>query len=235
MIREAVILAGGLGTRLRDTIGEIPKPMAPVNGSPFLEYQLRYLEKWGLSRIILSVGYKYNMIMDHFKDRFRDMELVYAIEEEPLGTGGGIKKAMSMVNGNSAFILNGDTYFDVNLKRLEDFQRIKDSDLTIILRFVDDVARYGAVEIDEEFLISGFYEKNEKTGPGYINGGVYLLNKRYFLGLDLPEKFSMEKDYFEKYYTTERIFALRCFSYFIDIGIPEDYQRACNEFKDFGY
>jgi len=235
MIKEAIILAGGMGTRLRGVIDDIPKSMAPVAGKPFLEYQLSFLEKWGIQRVVLSVGYKRDVIQDHFKDNYKSMEILYAIEEKPLGTGGGIMNAFKMIEGHVAFVFNGDTYFDVNLKRLNDFRWIKDTDAVMILRYEDDVSRYGAVEFDSNNQITRFAEKSESRGDGYINGGIYLLVKSYMEGFDFPERFSIEKDFFQKYYKTERIYGLRCFSYFRDIGVPEDYEIAQDEFQRLIY
>ncbi len=235
MLNEAIILAGGMGTRLQDVLGDIPKAMAPLNGRPFLEYQLDYLLKWGMKKVILSVGYKREMIMEHFGDSYKYMQIVYAVEKEPLGTGGAIMNAMKYVDGFAVFIFNGDTYFDVNLQRLDDFRRIKEADVCITLRFENDTSRFGAVEFDNNNRIIKFYEKGKEPDEGYINGGVYLIRKDYLLNFGLPEAFSMEKDFFQKYYKTEEFFCLRCFSYFRDIGVPEDYQKAQDEFSKMAY
>lgn len=235
MINEAIILAGGRGTRLKGVVNDLPKSMAPVNGRPFLEYQLDYLDKWGIKNLVISVGYKKELIKEHFGAQYKSIEIVYADEDEPLGTGGGVRNAFQHIEGIAAFIFNGDTYFDINLQRLHDFRRIKEAEVSIILRFENDVGRYGRVEFDEEHRITNFEEKSGNAAEGYINGGVYLMSKPYFMGFDLPEAFSLERDFLQKYCKTEYFFGLRCFSYFRDIGIPEDYQKAQNEFKRFIY
>lgn len=235
MIKEAVILAGGLGTRLREVVSDIPKSMAPVNGKPFLEYQLAYLQSWGVDHVVLSVGYKHEVIMEHFGEQFQDIRIDYALEEKPLGTGGGIRLALQKINGQAAFILNGDTFFEVNLQRLHDLYRIKSADLCMALHFCDDVSRYGTVEIDEDGRITGFHEKGKQQGEGFMNGGVYFFKKAYFDSFDFPEKFSLENDFFEKHFREEHFYGLKCYSYFIDIGIPEDYKRAQHEFKALPY
>lgn len=235
MIKEAIVLAGGLGTRLREVVTDVPKSMAKVNGRPFLEYQLSYLASWGVKHVVLSVGYKSELIIEHFGRQFNGVDIDYAVEEELLGTGGGVMKAFSFIKGYNAFVLNGDTFFEVNLSRLSDYQRIKECDTCIVLRFVDDISRYGSVKMDEEYRIVDFTEKGVETGEGYINGGVYLLNKDDFTGRSFPLKFSIEKDYFEKYYLQELFFGLRCFSFFRDIGVPEDYYAAQDEFKLLQY
>ena len=231
MIKEAIILAGGFGTRLKEVIGEdIPKPMAPVDGRPFLEYLFKYLDKWGVERLILATGHKHEVIEAHFGDRFNNQEIVYSREEEPLGTGGAVKKAMEYVNGYSSYIINGDTYFDVNLWKLANSFRAKEAESVMALRKMSDVSRYGSVKIDLDNRITEFTEKGNQTGMGFINGGTYILARKAFLDLDMPDVFSLEKDYFEQYYNKLRIFGVRCYSYFLDIGIPEDYEEAQDAF-----
>ena len=231
MTGEAIILAGGLGTRLKEAVPDTPKSMALINGRPFLEYQLDYLDRWGLRRVILSVGYGKEKIMDHFGGQYKSLQIVYSVEEEPLGTGGAIISALQHVEGFSVFIFNGDTYFDVNLQRLDDFRRIKEADICLAMRFEIDPARFGMLEFDNNNRIIRFYEKPDGIEEGYINGGVYIVRKDFLLRFGLPEKFSFEKDFLQKYYQTEEIYGMRCFSYFRDIGIPEDYQKAIDEFK----
>ena len=231
MTLEAIILAGGSGSRLKEVIADIPKSMAPINGRPFLEYQLDLLDRWGIRRVILSVGYMKEVIEQHFGTLYREIELVYAEEEEPLGTGGAILNSLQYVKGYSVFIMNGDTYFDVNLHRLDDFRRIKECDLCLAMRFEIDPSRFGLIEFDNNNRITHFYEKSEGPEEGYINGGLYVVRKDYLLRFGLPEKFSFEKDFLQKYYQTEEFYGMRCFSYFRDIGIPGDYQKANDEFK----
>lgn len=231
MTGEAIILAGGLGTRLKEVVPDAPKSMALINGRPFLEYQLDYLDRWGLRRVILSVGYGKEKIQDHFGGQYKSLQIAYSVEEEPLGTGGAIITALQHVEGLSVFIFNGDTYFDVNLQRLDDFRRIKEADICLAMRFEIDPARFGMLEFDNNNRIIRFYEKPDGIEEGYINGGVYIVRKDFLLRFGLPEKFSFEKEFLQKYYQTEEIYGMRCFSYFRDIGIPEDYQKAIDEFK----
>jgi D-glycero-alpha-D-manno-heptose 1-phosphate guanylyltransferase len=232
VIKEAIILAGGLGTRLKEVIGdEIPKPMAPVNGRPFLEYLLEYLDKWGVSRVIMATGYKHEVIEAHFGDRFKEIEIVYSVEKEALGTGGAVKQAMGFVNGYTVYVLNGDTYFDVNLWKMANFHDAREAEASMTLRKMGDISRYGAVKIDLNNKVEAFKEKGSETGMGFINGGTYIFNRNTLLDIDLPDKFSLETDYFEKYYKKQQIFGVRCFSYFLDIGIPEDYEEAQDAFK----
>lgn len=235
MIKEAIILAGGFGTRLKEVTGDVPKPMALINDRPFLEYQLSFLDSWGINHVVLSLGYKAEVIQDHFKDQYKGIKLTYIVEKEPLGTGGAIKLAFSKIDGLAAYVLNGDTLFDVNLKRLTDCMRIRQSKFCISLRFSWDPDRYGSVELDKNAMIVNFLEKDLNNEENFVNGGLYAINKEYFLNLDLPDKFSLEKDFFETHYKTEKLFGFRCHSYFIDIGIPEDYNKAQDEFKSLPY
>jgi D-glycero-alpha-D-manno-heptose 1-phosphate guanylyltransferase len=231
MTGEAIILAGGYGTRLKGAIPDGPKAMAPINGRPFLEYVMDYLDRWGLNHIVLSVGYQQEKIINHFGTGYKSLAIDYAMEDEPLGTGGAILNALPLIKGFSSFIFNGDTYFDVNLQRLDDFRRIKEADLCMAIRFEIDPGRFGVLEFDNNNRITGFNEKSADIEEGYINGGVYILRKDYLLRFGLPRKFSFEKDFLQKYHSTEEFYGMRCFSYFRDIGIPEDYNKAVDEFK----
>jgi D-glycero-alpha-D-manno-heptose 1-phosphate guanylyltransferase len=230
---EAIILAGGFGTRLNQVVSELPKSMALVNGRPFIEYLLNYLRGQEITKFILSVGYKKEIIQDHLRNQFKKVPVEYAIEEEPLGTGGGIKNAFKMVEGKSAFVLNGDSMFRMGMSALSQLHADNDADITLALRFLEDTERFGSVRINDKKRITGFREKGIETGPGYINGGIYLINKSYLLERDFPEIFSIEKDCFEKYFAESKFFGFPSRGYFLDIGIPEDFYRAQNEFRPF--
>ena len=235
MISQAVVLAGGFGTRLQAVVQDVPKPMAQINGRPFLDYQLNYLKSFGIKQIIFSVGYKHEHIADFFGSEYNGMTIEYAIENEPLGTGGGIQNAFQLVKSGAALVVNGDTLFEVNLKDF--YHKHKDSKaiISLALREIDDVSRYGIVETDDNHRITGFAEKGAKTGQGQINGGVYLIEKDFFESNEFEQKFSMEKDAFEKYYESQNFFGFPYKSYFLDIGIPEDYKKAQDEFSKLGY
>lgn len=230
---EAIILAGGFGSRLQPLISDIPKSMAPVNGKPFLEYLLSYLSGQGITRVVLAVGYKQDSIRDFFRNRYRGIQLFYASEEKPLGTGGGIRNALQQVEGELSFVLNGDSMFRIDLGSLARMHAEKNSEITIALRRMEDVSRYGTVETGGDHRITGFMEKGTATGPGMINAGIYLLRKDFFSHSSFPEVFSVEKDCFEKMYLTHRLFGFPANGYFLDIGIPEDYLRAQDEFKRY--
>jgi D-glycero-alpha-D-manno-heptose 1-phosphate guanylyltransferase len=234
-METAIILAGGFGTRLQSVIQDVPKPMAPVNGLPFLNYQLRYLHFYGIKNIIFSVGYLREKIQDYYKNEFDGMKVQYAIETEPLGTGGGIRLAMERCNENHALVLNGDSFFDINLHDYHKAFISEKAKHAIAIRHVSDAARYGTIETKNKQIIS-FKEKNGINIPGKINGGVYILNKPHFME-HTPENsaFSIEKDFFEKQIHTCFIAGFEFNSYFLDIGIPEDYQKAQHDFKGFKY
>ena len=224
-MKEAIVLAGGFGTRLKSVVSDVPKPMAPINNKPFLEYILNYLQKNEINRVILSVGYKWEIIKNYFGDRFKNIELVYSIEDKPLGTGGAIKKALDLVKNKEIFVLNGDTFFDIKLQSME----LEDSKILIALKKMINVNRYGAVKIDDNNYITSFVEK-QFFKECFINGGIYLLKENIFDGFDLDEKFSFE-DFLSKNFKKLKAKGSVFNDYFIDIGIPKDYKRVQEDLK----
>lgn len=222
---EAIVLAGGLGTRLQSVISEIPKPMAPIGDRPFLHYLLQWLEKNRITRVILSVGYKWEVIHDEFGDHFNQMELIYSVEDEPLGTGGAIALAMQKLKDEKFFIINGDTFFNVDLNELVQFHEKHQFAFSIILKPMYQFDRYGTVEINEKDEITGFLEKEPKM-KGLINGGIYFANRSIQNHFPKQAKFSFEKEFMEKSFNELPFGGLVLDNYFIDIGIPEDYSRA---------
>jgi D-glycero-alpha-D-manno-heptose 1-phosphate guanylyltransferase len=228
MIKEVIILAGGLGTRLRSVISDIPKCMAPVNGRPFLVYIIHYLQKQGVEKFILSVGYKHEAIINYFNEQFPGLNVQFSIEKEPLGTGGAIKHAAALTSEKDVLIANGDTFFSLNVEKLSLFHNENNANCTIAIKPMQNFDRYGVVELNNNGSVRSFKEK-QFYRKGYINGGVYALNVKDFAKEQLPEIFSFEKDYLEKDLVKRRIFGLVQDEYFIDIGIPEDYIRAQQE------
>jgi D-glycero-alpha-D-manno-heptose 1-phosphate guanylyltransferase len=232
MIKEAIIIAGGFGTRLKETIGpDIPKPMAPVDGRPFLEYVFHNLSKWGIDRLILATGYRHKAIEQYFGKAYKGQQIVYSRETEPLGTGGAVLQAMEHASGDVCYVINGDTYFDVNIRKMIDAYRAREADAVMALREADDVSRYGSVETSSDGRIIAFREKGNKKGPGFVNGGAYILNRKIFMELGLKGAFSLEEDFFEKHCLDRRIFSIRCKGFFLDIGIPGDYKQAQDAFE----
>lgn len=229
---EVVVLAGGLGTRLRSVVSEVPKCMAPVAGKPFLWYLLKYLTRYDVSRVVLSVGYLREVIfkwIDENKAEF-PFEFDYAVEEEPLGTGGGIKLALDKVQGNCAFVLNGDTFFDVDLNEQKKLYDSVEKDIVLALKPMQNFDRYGTVVYDEKSCAVSAFNEKKHCEEGLINGGVYLVSTKSNIFEGLPQKFSFETAVLEKQCESGNIAGLVQDGYFIDIGIPEDYRKADAEF-----
>lgn len=230
---DIIILAGGLGTRLKEQVSDRPKAMASVNGKPFLEYLLNYISKAGFQKVILSTGYLGKSIEDYFKDRYRSIDIEYALEKEPLGTGGAIRLAAKKVTTPYFIVLNGDTMFRIDLQRFFEDHVEKLAEITIALRKVEDASRYGQVEMNEAGIITSFHEKSSKSEAGLINGGIYILKTKYFKKFQHPDKFSFEKDWMQKNVQSGDFLGQVYDDYFLDIGIPEDYKRAQTEFNVF--
>jgi D-glycero-alpha-D-manno-heptose 1-phosphate guanylyltransferase len=224
-LTEAVVLAGGFGTRLRSVVQDLPKPMAPVGERPFLAIVLDELVAAGMQRCVLAVGYKADAIEAYFGADYRGMALAYSVEEDPLGTGGGIRQAVEQIHGDACLVLNGDTLFRVDLALLGRRFLEQDSLLTAALKAMRDFDRYGTVVLNEQGVITGFREK-QPMAEGLINGGVYALHKDLFAGKELPAKFSFEQEILEAEVGQGRFHGEVFDAYFIDIGIPEDYARA---------
>lgn len=224
---EVIVLAGGLGTRLRRALPDLPKPMAPVAGHPFLEIVLTGLKKKRFSRVILSLGYMAENIVSYFGSRFGSMELVYEIEQIPLGTGGAVRAAMQHCTADHVFIVNGDTYLDLEIAKVERLWQ-KNRLPIIVAHEVDDTSRYGRLEI-KGGKVQRFIEKGV-GGKGIINAGTYVLPANALNGYAVGEGFSLERDYLSERVTRSQVNVFVSRGYFIDIGIPEDYERAQSEF-----
>jgi D-glycero-alpha-D-manno-heptose 1-phosphate guanylyltransferase len=229
MESDVIILAGGLGTRLKHILPGLPKPMAPVNNQPFLNYLLNYLLKFNPQKVILSVGYEHNQIIKYFGNQFSTIELIYSIEDYPLGTGGAIKKALQYSTTNNTFILNGDTFFDIDLNRMEKQHIENQKEITIAVKEMVDFDRYGSLLIEKERIVN-FEEKNF-IDKGFINAGIYIINQQKFLEINWPDKFSFESEFLEKYFKKFFFAPFYAESYFIDIGIPEDYYKFQHDYK----
>lgn len=230
MINEAIILAGGLGTRLRQVLPDLPKCMAPVFGKPFLGYVTRYFQKQGIDKFIFSLGYKSEVITNFIRSEFSTNEYLFSIENTPLGTGGAIRLACTQATGKNVLVINGDTLFNIEVSKLSRLHEKNNADCTLSLKPLPNIDRYNGVELNDDDSVKDF--KEPRPGSGLINGGVYALNVSKFLQEDLPEKFSFEKDYLEKFYNHRLMYGVVQDRYFIDIGIPSDYERAQQEFKN---
>jgi len=225
---EVIVLAGGRGTRLEGILSGRPKPMADIAGRPFLEYLLDLLLEQGVQRVILSVGYLAQVIQEHFGVAYKGIRISYAIEASPLGTGGAICNALKSATEDDVFVINGDTFMELNYGAMMAEHEATHASLTIAVRRVPDVSRYGAISTDEHGLIHGFGEKR-LTGAGLINSGVYLLHKVLFESFALSDRFSMETDFVGTHLAELRPLAFQSDGYFIDIGIPSDLERAQRE------
>jgi D-glycero-alpha-D-manno-heptose 1-phosphate guanylyltransferase len=226
---DIIILAGGFGTRLKSLVSEVPKPMAPVSGKPFLEYVLSNFSSSNVSRIIFSLGHLSHIVKDHFGTKHKGIDLVYEIEKEPLGTGGAIKKAIKHCKEKYVLVINGDSFIDLNMDELT-LQLKKINNSFIVASMVDDASRYGCLRLNKDKLI-GFTEKGT-IGPGLINSGYYLIKKNIFLNFNLPKIFSFEKDFLVPNLSNLNLSVFVSNGLFIDIGIPEDYIKAQTIFAE---
>jgi D-glycero-alpha-D-manno-heptose 1-phosphate guanylyltransferase len=226
---ECIILAGGFGTRLRSVVSDVPKPMAPIGNRPFLELLMDYLIRFNYNHIVLSTGYMHEKIADHFGSTYRGASISYAVEHTPLGTGGGMRNALSQCSDEDITVLNGDTLFRIDYDDLRHFYRSHPTCMAVVLRQVEDTARYGSVTTDCSDRISHFAEKEDSHGFGTINGGIYMLNRSLLEEQPSDTAFSFEKDIMQKKYQQEPFFAYTSGAYFIDIGVPDDYHRLVAE------
>jgi len=224
---EAIVLAGGFGTRLAGRLAGVPKPMAPIAGRPFLEILLNQLQRAGCARVQLSVGYLHEVIQSHFGSDFRGMRIDYAIEETPLGTGGAIRLALAQAAEDSVLVLNGDTFLDADYGAMMRFHTAADAAMTMAVSHQEDVARYGAVLVHDGRIV-GFEEKG-RPGYGWINAGAYVLNRNLAWPQGLAQKFSFETDVLMPEIARIAPAAFEVEGFFLDIGVPEDLDRAQTE------
>lgn len=221
---EAVILAGGLGTRLRSRVANLPKAMAPIAGRPFLEYLLDQLSDAGCTRVILSVGYRHEVIFEAFGQNYRGMPIDYAVEETPLGTGGAIRLALALIREASALVLNGDTWLKADFAAMTAWHAAEGRPMTMAVTQVDDTARFGGVLLENRRVV-GFVEKG-RQGPGWINAGTYVISREFPWPAGVPEQFSFETQVMVPLLDRIRPAAFPYAGPFLDIGVPEDFDRA---------
>jgi D-glycero-alpha-D-manno-heptose 1-phosphate guanylyltransferase len=226
---EAIILAGGFGTRLKSVVKDIPKPMAPIKETPFLQLLVDFLIDQGFERIIFAVSYKAEIIREHFGDEYRARPIAYSYEKSPLGTGGGLRQAFELVQNPEVpvLILNGDTFFNIRLDQFSAFHETHGTALSICVKELFDFDRYGTLSIANH-QVQSFHEK-KACQQGYINGGVYLANREFIEELPKTESFSLETAFEKLIDKGLSIGAYESKGYFIDIGIPVDYERAQTE------
>lgn len=223
---EAIVLAGGFGTRLQRVVPNLPKPMAPIAGRPFLEILLSALARKGFTRVVLSLGYLPEKIISHFGTRYSDMELVYEVESTPLGTGGAVRAALERCLADHVYVFNGDTYLDLEVDAVERLWQTEHHPV-IVVREVMDTERFGRVEL-REGRVSAFLEKG-KSGPGLINAGCYLLPTSALDVFPLGQPFSIETDFFIEFLQRIHFDGFVTHGRFIDIGVPQEYALAQTE------
>jgi len=223
-MKEAIILAGGMGTRLREVVPDLPKPMAPVNGKPFLNYLLLWLKKYNFDKLIISAGYKSDTIVKYFGSAFEDIQIEYAIEKKPLGTGGAVKFALNKTTAKEILIVNGDTWFPVDLDMFYSAHQKSKSKFSIALKEMKNFSRYGSVECRDNTILK--FNEKKFCSEGLINGGIYFISRHILDSGNYPELFSLEKDLLEKEAGSGTIKSQVFDDPFIDIGIPEDYRKA---------
>lgn len=220
---EAVILAGGKGTRLRSIVSDRPKVLAPVGGVPFLHILLKHLAGKGFHRIVISVGYMADQVIQTVGQRFADMEICCVRENKPLGTGGGLRLALESCRNDHVFVMNGDTFLDLDFSEAERLWQRYGVPI-LIGRHVDDAARYGRLQISDG-RVTKFEEKGE-AGAGIINAGCYIMPVHLLDGFPIGEAFSLEQDFLQRFVTEHDMRILVTTGMFIDIGVPKDYNKA---------
>lgn len=230
---QAILLAGGLGTRLRSVVSDRPKPMALIEGRPFMEYVTRALARDGITDIIFAVGYKGSMVEEHFGDGKRfGFHAAYAYEETLLGTAGAIRNAGRYITQDRFFVLNADTFYQIDYTRLERIQDTLNLDMALVLRQVPDVSRYGQAVLGDDGILTAFNEKTSEARKGTINGGIYLM-KRELLETIPEGKVSLENDMIPRWlHEKRRLGGFVNDGYFIDIGIPEAYSQFQDDVRD---
>lgn len=230
MIDSAIILAGGFGTRLQEVVKNVPKPMAPIKGRPFLEWQMDYWIEQGIRNFILSVGYRYQDIQSHFADAYRSASIDYVIENTPLGTGGGLLMAIKKLDlNNPLLLLNGDTFFEINLKEFDEFAISRNAEWCFSMFSSRECDRYMSLQFDSnDGRLTGLKSDVENT-ERYVNGGVYWVNPKSLgkIKAEAGNCYSLENDLIPQMI----IEGIRTYGFygkgkFIDIGLPKDYLRA---------
>ncbi|MCC8087703.1 MAG: nucleotidyltransferase family protein [Rikenellaceae bacterium] len=227
---ESIILAGGLGTRLRTEVSDMPKVMASVAGRPFLFYIFKQLEKNNITHAILSLGYMHEIVEEWVQSGEWNFEVSFCVEDFPLGTGGAIRESLAKSQTDNVLVINGDTLFDIPLEEFYISHIHNDADISVALKPMQNFSRYGTVVTDTDGRITEFKEK-EYYDNGFINGGIYCIRKSDKIFGGLSGKFSFETEIMEKSTDRLSIFGTNYDNYFIDIGVPEDYNKANKDFK----
>lgn len=221
----AVILAGGLGTRLREVVADRPKVLAEVNGRPFLACLLDRLVDAGIRKVVLCTGYMAEQVSETFGISYRGIELLFSKEDKPLGTGGALRQALPLITSDPVLVMNGDSFCDADLGLFAHQHKSGAAQVSLVLTHVDDVARYGAVDVNGMGCVVSFKEKGSQSGAGMINAGIYLLTRQVIESISPGIPVSLERDVFPRL-IENGLYAFSQQSRFIDIGIPSDYHAA---------
>lgn len=229
---DAVILAGGLGTRLKGIAPDLPKVLMPVDGKPFLEILLRVLDRSGrVGKVVLAVGHMADKVVERYRDSASfGFGIAFSVEKALLGTGGAIRLALEQAESEDVLVLNGDSFAEVDYGELLAAHGKRKAALTLVVREVPDAGRYGTVSMDRDGRVLSFEEKKEGSGPGFINAGVYLFRRRLFDGVEKGKVLSMEKDLLPSF-LDKPVYGFVSRGKFIDIGIPETYRASAEYLK----
>jgi D-glycero-alpha-D-manno-heptose 1-phosphate guanylyltransferase len=233
---NVMILAGGYGTRLNSVVADRPKALAVVKGRPFLSYVLDQLSMLELRSVIICSGYKGEMIFQTFQNRYKDMELIYSQEQNPLGTAGALRLALEHCTAEYLMVMNGDSYCDADIASFLKWHYLKRADCSILLAYMANTLRFGSVQSDEEGKIEAFEEKG-REGSGWINAGIYIIRREIIASLPVNRMVSLEREVFP-HLTGNRFYGFKSYGSFIDIGTPDSYRQAgeffANKFGDKG-
>ncbi|MDE3255174.1 MAG: nucleotidyltransferase family protein [Bacteroidota bacterium] len=223
---QAIILAGGKATRLQTVLKDIPKALASIRNKPFLDYLLQFLNEQGVHHFIFSLGHQHQQLLDYLQAKEKTWTYTCVIEEQALGTGGAIKKALPFATDQHVWVINADTYLELNMRTMYQQHINNKAMATIALKEMEHFDRYGLVNMDDRQCIYSFEEKRS-CEKGLINAGFFIVNKDRFLeNAPSSEVFSVEKDFFELQLFNKAIYGFKTDGFFIDIGIPEDFEKA---------
>jgi len=228
---SVAILVGGLGTRLTPVVNDRPKVMAAINGRPFLTYILDQINDAGLKDVILCVGYMGKYIEAEMGKAYRNLILRYSYEHEPLGTGGALRNAYDLINSGTILIMNGDSYCQYNFGKYWSFHEQNKTVASILLAFISDTSRYGRIRINDHNQVLAFEEKGSFTGPGWINAGIYFIDKETIFGIPAKRFVSLEKEIIPSL-IGQNLYGFMNEGLFLDIGTPDDFAKAGGFFKD---
>ena len=222
----AAVLAGGLGTRLRSRIADRPKVLAPVHGRPYLAYLLHQLAEAGVRSVVLLTGYLADQIRSAFGDSYTGLRLTYSLEPSPLGTAGALRQALPHLLSPTILLLNGDSFCETPLADFQDFHSRRSADIRLVLTRLEDCSRYGRVQMNPDGRVLCFEEKTQAGGPGWINAGIYLIQRKLIEEIPLGKQLSLERDLFPGWVNHKRFCGFTCAGRFLDIGTPESYAQS---------